>query len=92
MSTPESFPRTGDQVRAAHRMRAWENARERGRDGIWVDEGQVGLVLNVRRIGRKRTRLWLLVNDRIAMFSYKTVHLPRNWPVVARLSPISGCP
>jgi hypothetical protein len=92
MSAGEQFPVTGDQVRATHRMRAWENEHERGADGVWVETGQVALVLHVRHVGRTRSRVWLLVNDRIAMFSCRSLDLPRNWRVVSRLSPTSPGP
>jgi hypothetical protein len=71
-------------------MRAWENDQERGANGVWVEAGQVGLVLAVWHVGRKRSRMKLLVNDRIAMFSSATLHLPQNWQVVSRLLPLSG--
>jgi len=91
MSTDES-PLPGDQVRAVHRMRAWENDHKRGRDGVWVEAGQVGLVIQVWPVGRTRSRMRLLVNDRLVMFSCRTLDLPRNWPVVGRQLPLVPAP
>lgn len=90
MSTLESFPRVGDQVRALHKMRAWETDHERGANGVWAPAGEVGLVLAVWHVGRKRSRMKLLIVDRIAMFSCNTLDLPRNWQVVSRQLPLSG--
>ncbi len=88
MPTDDVFP--GDMVRAVHRMRAWESDWERGGDGVWVEPGDVGLVLQVWRVSRGRIRLRLLTNDRIAMFSCYARDLPKNWRVESRQLPTSG--
>ena len=90
MSTTELTPFPGDTISAVHRMRAWEEDHMRGTEGIWVDPGQVAIVIEVRRVGRGRTRLRVLTDQRIAMFSCYTRDLPRNWRVLNRQLPLSG--
>jgi len=90
MSTNEMQPLPGDTVYAVHRMRAWESDHERGAEGIWVEPGQQALIIQLWRVGRSRTRLRLLTDDRIALFSCYTRDLPRNWRVINRQTPPSG--
>jgi len=77
-------------VCAVHRMRAWQDDWERGNEGVWVEPGDLAVILQVWRVGRSRTRLRVLVKERIAMFSCYTRDLDRNWQVKSRELHLSG--
>jgi hypothetical protein len=90
MSNELLSPLPGDTVYAVHRMRAWENDHERGVDGVWVEPEQVALVIEVKRVSRGKTRLRVLTNQRVVLFSCYTRDLVQNWRVVSRQLPSSG--
>lgn len=73
-----SLPKPGDLVVARRSMRAWVNDRERGLDGLTVDAGDHGLVLQVWLEGRQ-CRLRLLVKDRMVLFSHALHCVALNW-------------
>ena len=77
----------GDIVKALHHMRAWETDLERGRQGYWINEGEVATVIHIWIIG-DNVRIRVLVSNRIAMFSHDRSHVMLNWMVVDKHDPI----
>ena len=72
-----SLPCPGDLIVARRRLRAWASDQERG-DGITVEEGALGLVLQRWREG-SQLRLRVLINDAIVVFSHHARNVTLNW-------------
>lgn len=64
------LPTVGSMLIAHRRMRAWINDYERGDDGLYVKNGDMGLVLETWKSGPGRVRIRLLINDNVVMFSH----------------------
>lgn len=74
----DATPKVGSMVVARRSLKAWENDRERGKEGLVVAEGDVGLVLQVWREGNQ-VRIRLLIKDVIALFSHAHHCVWLNW-------------
>lgn len=73
------LPTPGTMLRASRRMRAWEDDRERGVNGAWVEPGDIGLVVQSWMVGDHQMRLRLIVNEVICVFSCDRRNLELNW-------------
>ena len=71
-------------------MRAWKNDHERGDEGVWVEPGQLALVIEIKLVGSGKTRMRVLTDQRIVMFSCYTHDLVKNWRTINRQVSISG--
>jgi hypothetical protein len=77
----EVFP--GDVIAAVRYMRAWESDTCRGYTGRDVHKDDEGLLISTRMIGNQ-LRLYILMNERIEIFSSNPHVLGLNWRVVSR--------
>jgi hypothetical protein len=68
-------------------MRAWETDTERGYSGIVVCKGEVGLVVQTWDVG-KHTRLRVMIDDQVAVFSHESYCVELNWDISVRSTPI----
>lgn len=71
-------PKVGSVVIARRQLKAWENDYERGRNGLIVDQGDAGLVLQVWREGRQ-IRIRMLIKGAIVLFSHADHCVWLNW-------------
>ena len=74
----DAMPKPGAMVVARRTLKAWENDRERGTNGLVVHEGAVGLVLQVWAEG-KQVRIRLLIKDAVVLFSHPHHCVWLNW-------------
>jgi hypothetical protein len=73
----------GDMVVALRPTRGWESELSRGTDGMIVNVGSGGLVLETWPEGG-RLRLRLLLAGRIIVVSCKAHNVLKNWTIAAR--------
>lgn len=78
----------GDFIKALNHLREWETDHNRGTERYLTAPGEVGLLLNVWRVGAGmgRTRMRVFMAGKARWFTCKTSNLPFNWTVV----PTSG--
>lgn len=74
----DDVPKVGSMVIARRALKAWENDRERGTNGITVGPGDAGLVLQVWCEG-KQVRIRLLIKDAVVLFSHAHHCVWLNW-------------
>lgn len=69
---------TGDLLVSRRALKAWENDKERGTDGLLIDAGEIGIILQSwTEINQIRVRL--LIKNKIALFSHKNYCIWLNW-------------
>lgn len=68
----------GDVVIALRRMRSWEDETCRGRDGLYVEPGEIAVVLSSWAVG-KQTRIKAVARGRVVLFSCPRHTVALNW-------------
>lgn len=73
-----SVPKPGDLIIARRMLKAWESDDERGGNGLVVNYGDTGVVVQVWRVGNQ-VRLRLLIKDVVVVFSHAHHVVWLNW-------------
>lgn len=84
----DSLPIPGMMIVARRLLKAWESDVQRGENGLVVNDGDVGLVLQVWREGGQ-VRIRVLIKDTVALFSHARHVVWLNWAFVDGWQPRS---
>lgn len=86
-------PIAGDLIVALNPMRAWEEDRRKGHNGLHIQKGEQALVLATWTEGNQ-LRIRVVRDNRIILFSCPEHAVRKNWKVAvpAPRLPTSGCP